>query len=274
MSSVVGWLAKSPQSLSKLRDSFSAMRKELPLELHEGKFGSQFSIFFEVEQGDEITLSPSVQLPVAPILRFRTFAHRPFVEVKIQIFPGQDFHKVFDDLGLAQFVSRSVLAEQTSADSSDDINTEPGFEVVGPLAFAACGGVTWAVEESSVKERIAKVADQHNMKSDVAKLACWFNEILDHNQGADRYKKLLEHTPTYLFSILFDSRSDNLHMVGLRQNERENGDNSPYEHLFYAENDKIVAMARTAAAVQEIVANPLPPSLVADGQPKSLVLPA
>ncbi|MDB5186065.1 MAG: hypothetical protein JWL85_588 [Candidatus Saccharibacteria bacterium] len=248
MSSVAAWLSDQQVPLINLRDVFISMQQQLPPELHFGKYGLQCNLLFSDDHFD-IDESSAYQLAGQVI----HFAGRRFVQLSFQISLDQDFKTVFDDLGLSDVMSSYVLAEQTSADSENDIDIEPGFAVSDPVALAACGGITWAIQESTVGKDIVSVANEQGIYSnDVAMLLAWFNAILDNT---DNYQALLERTPTYLFSILFDAREGDLRMVGLRQNERENGDNSPYEHLWYVRQPGFVGMARTKEATQKLLAS-------------------
>lgn len=253
MSSVASWISKSQISLKRVRDCFQNMGETLPKNLHYGPFGSQFTVFFEVNRAfnKDYFISKKVSSKYKPIIKFYDFADRKFAEFSIQIAKSEEFVVLFDRFGLSDLSTRYLLAEQTTADI--EIDMEPGFAVVGDVAFAACGGITWVVKDSSIKEKIEKIADRYGVeRTDVNMLAAWFDYILKREKEKDRYKRLLESTPTSLFSILFDGSDGDIRIVGLRQNERENGYVSEYEHLFYTKDKGLIMMARTESGLNAL----------------------
>ena len=257
MSSVAGWMSLDPLPLSKIRDSFAAMRKELSFETHYNPpFGSQFTVFFKKPDDFELaTIQKAAAKNNIPLVTSQTsLGGYDFVEVRAHLTERDDFGLLFNNLRLDKIKSNLVLAEQTAEDFRDAFRTNPGFYYDDKLALACCGGITLMFEETKTGPQIMKaLAGTVDTHKELAVLLGWFRKVMGDLPAEQAYAKVLKQTPTYLFSILFDARGEDLLMIGLRQNEVENGYVSPHNHLVYVKNKSAVFMARTETGLMPLL---------------------
>jgi hypothetical protein len=254
MSSVLGLIDRDSIPFSYIENCLGEMSSEFP-SVHVGEFGTKVGLLFSTSNTDQDAhfLKQEYSTDTNTSVGLRRLGNTDFVYILTQYPKDEELYNIFDRLGLRSFSTDLLLAEQTAAHIPNEMVELPSLCVFEQTAFAACGDISWVIDNSSVGQSLIESATRMGIKEGYAQqVGAWIEK--QRLRGLP-YSQILEQVPTILASVVLEIQENSLALVGLRRNVREDGFVYQRDYLYYAPNNEGIIFASTEKGLRKINAN-------------------
>ncbi len=257
MSSVAGFIFEHTVPLANLFRSLDAMSRRLP-SVHIGKYGTGLGFLFACDDPtvvEKLKNDKPSEVGIAHI-RALQISGQTFIEVLCDIPKGLTTEEIFRAWGLFDLQTHIAFAEQTMSKKNGITAESPAMVVLDDFALAACGAISWVVDETEEGQRMKEIARSNGIMGDTGApvYTVWARKEFTGEHGP---LGIIKNIPTIQATLILDGTNRNEpQLIAVRRDTRENNVTRAEErtsYLYYVAGTEGCAMASTTEGVGALI---------------------